>query len=208
MNSQKFRKHPGGVKSIVRTFKFLFLLGVVISAVTVLAALVALFNNEISMYVVTKNQNLDSITGKGFSISNLKAIGLVHFEAKSVLEWLLLPRFNGLDFYSHLISFFITWQLYQILSEINLDHPFYEGILKRIKLTYQLIIIGFVFMAVRHVYIGHVIKKMGGGELDLPSSVYETTPGYLSLGAWLIVYLFAHVYQKGVLLQKEQDLTI
>ena len=208
MNGQKFRKHPGGIKSIVSTFKILFFLGIVVSAVAVVAALVALFNNEVSMYVVTNNPNLNSITENGFSLTNLKSIGLIHFEARNVFEWLWLPRYNGLDFYTHLISFLITWQLYHIFSEINMDNPFYEGILKRINLIYRFIFIGFVFITVRHFYIVYVIKNIGDGNFNLPSSVYESTPGYLSLGTWLIVYLFAHVYKKGVLLQREQDLTI
>ena len=208
MNSQKFRKHPGGVKSIVRTFKFLFLLGVIASAMAVLAGLFALFSNEISMYVVTKNPHLEAINGNGFSLSQLKSIGLLHFETRNVFEWLLLPRYKGLDFYIHLISFLITWQLYRIFSEINLDRPFYERISKRIKVTYKLIFIGFLFTVVRYIYILQTIRDIGVGELNLPSSVVENNPGYLSLGAWLIVYVFAHVYQKGVLLQQEQELTI
>ncbi len=208
MNSQNFRRHPGGIYSVIKSFKLLLLFGILGGSVAVIVGLFSMFNNRISIYVTGSGDKMADISNQAFVISNIKTFGLLKFEARNAIEWLFLPRYSDFDVFVHAISLLISWQLYQIIKEINLENPFYEGILKRIKTIYLSVFCGFIFITLRHLYVLYVVNDVTHAGFQSLRTSFLSSDGYLSLGTWLIVYLFAHVYKKGLSLQSYNDLTI
>jgi hypothetical protein len=89
-----------------------------------------------------------------------------------------------------------------------MEKPFYGGVLKRLRNLQQLIILGWLVTGIKSAYVYFVIRELTEKSFSLTGLSDLVSPGYLTLGAWLIVLLFASVYKKGVVLQREQDLTI
>ncbi|RZK38452.1 MAG: DUF2975 domain-containing protein [Pedobacter sp.] len=208
LQSSRFRKHPGGAQAVVSTFKVLLLIAVVMSAVGLIISFFSLFNSKIAVYVTSKEILQNNISASVFTLTNPRTSGILTFEVRSVIEWLLLPRFNHTDIFMNAFSFIITWQLFRILKEIDMVNPFYTSIMKRINLIYQMIFIGGIFLVGRYFFFSYVIGDITDKAYKLSDLNYLSSTGYFSLGSWLIIYLFAHVYKKGVLLQQEQELTI
>ncbi len=208
MNSQKFRNHPGGIKAIVAYVNVALLIGIIGSILLVIISLVAMFSENVSLMVTSNVSATNDIANTNFSLKYVKTTGLLNFIPRNVIEWLFLPRYQDFDVYLNLISLLITWQLYRVFKEINMDSPFYEGILKRITLIYRLIFFGFIFSIARHGYLVFVIRDVSADTYTLSATSFLSSSGYFSFGTWVIVYLFAHVYKNGVLLQQERELTI
>ncbi len=209
MDNQKFRKHPGGVYSGVKVIKVLLLFGLLFSAISAMVALVIMFSENISANVVTRVSEATTAAVKNaFELTNLRTISALNFEPRNVLEWFFLPRLSDFDFHISLLTLIITWQLYRIFKEINLANPFYESISKRLTVVYLIIFYGFIFSILRYAYFMYIIRDLTDNAYNLNAKDYISTASYFSVGTWIIVYLFAYVYKKGVLLQKEQDLTI
>jgi hypothetical protein len=89
-----------------------------------------------------------------------------------------------------------------------MNKPFYGDVFKRLRTLQQLILIGWLVTGIRYTYVYFVIRDITGKSFSLNSFAYLTSPGYLSLGTWLIVLLFSSIYRRGVMLQRDQDLTI
>lgn len=208
IESQKFRKHPSGIQSVIIIFKIALLITLGLTAISLVVGILAMFEESVSVNVVSKANDLSTSIKGSFQLLNIKTTGTLIFEPRNFLEWLLLPRNSGFDVYINSLSIIITWQLYRILQEINLDNPFYGGILSRIKIVYRVIFYGLVFSTLKYVYFASVISNVTDGAYKLTLLDYVSVSGYFSFGAWAIVYLFAHVYKKGVMLQQEQELTI
>jgi len=208
MNSQKFRNHPGGIRAVVTYVNVALLIGVIGSVSLVVVSLFAMFKENISLMVIANTSSINEITNANFSLTNVKTAGLLNFVPRNVMEWLFLPRYQDFDVYLNVISLSITWQLYRVFKEINMDSPFYEGIMKRIIRIYRMIFFGFIFSILRHAYLVFVIQDVSAGAYSISGTSFLSSSGYFSFGTWVIVYLFAHVYKNGVLLQKESELTI
>lgn len=208
MNTQKFRNHMGGISAVVKYINVALLIGIIGSILLVIISLVVMFKENISLMVTSTTSSINDITNADFSLTYIKTTGLLNFVPRNFMEWLFLPRYQDFDLYLNVISLLITWQLYRVFKEINMDSPFYEGILNRITRIYQLIFFGFIFSVLRHAYLVFVISDISGGMYGLSATSFLSSSGYFSFGTWVIVYLFAHVYKKGVLLQQEKELTI
>ena len=102
----------------------------------------------------------------------------------------------------------MTWNLFRIFREINLDQPFYDSVWLRMKRIQQLIFVGIVFALGTHLYLVYIVGKIGNGKLVLADRDYSSSYGHFTVGTWVIVYIFAYVYKKGVVLQQETELTI
>ena len=208
INSAQFRKHPNGGKGLVNLLRILFLIGSIIGFLLVVISMFAMFKNEVSLYVISKKSLMPDIVGDGFMINKVKQLGILNFKTNNVLEWLLLPRSNRFDLFSNLFSSLITWQLFKIASEINMDKPFFTNVLKRLDFMHQLIMSAWVVSAIQYSYVIYVINTLTNKSFSISSYAYLISPGYFSLGTWLIVFLFTYVYRKGIRLQQDQDLTI
>lgn len=208
MELNHFRQHQGGVHSVIRFANVFLLLGLLVQLAAAIIAIVTMFSNEINLNVVANYRTGDSAMHRLTGFSALKTMGMLNFEAQNLIQWLLLPRHSEFDVYNIFISLAVTWQLYRIFKDINVLQPFYGGILKRIIAIRQLIFIGIVFSIARYAYLFYIVRNVGNGQYQLLPNSYLTSFGYFTFGTWIIVYLFAHVYKKGVVLQRENELTI
>ncbi len=207
INSGQFRKHPVGGRGLIY-LKVIFIIGCIISAGFVIASIFAMFNSDIFLNVVSKKSLLPDVEGEGFTLNNVKQYGILNFKIRNAAEWLLMPRSNRLDLYNNIFSLLITWQLFKIANEINMEKPFYGDVFKRLQNLQRLILIGWLVTAARYTFVHFVIRDVTNTSFSLNSLAYLTSPGYLSFGTWFIVILFSIIYRKGVGLQREQDLTI
>jgi hypothetical protein len=208
INSDQFRKHPTGGGGLVNILRVLFLIGSIIGLGLIITSIYAMFSNDVSLYVVSKRSSLPDVQGNAFVLTKVNQVGILNFKIRNAVEWLLMPRSNRLDLYTNIFSFLITFQLFKISSQINMEKPFYGEVIKRLKLLHQLIIIGWIVTGIRYTYVHLVIKELTGQAFTFSSLSNILSPGYLSLGTWLIVLLFSYVYKKGLILQRDQDLTI
>lgn len=208
MDSNKFRKHPGGVKSVFSFINLFLLLGIIAQSILVVMAIVSMGDDDISLEVTAAVSKSPAPAIGGLPVEALRTILLLNFEPRNILEWLLLPRFGGFDVYTGLISIVVTWQLYCVFKKINLKKPFHTEVLSRMTIIHRLILIGIFCGVLRYAYLLSVVKHIGKGDYILAGNPFLSPIGYFTGGTWIIVYLFAQVYKKGVVLQQEQELTI
>lgn len=210
INSDQFRKHPTGGIGLVKILKFLFLIGSIIGAGAgmVIASVFAMFKSDVSLLVVAKKSLLPDVAGNGFQISKMTERGLINFKVTGILDWVLIPRSNRLNLYSNIFSLLITWQLFKIASEINMEKPFFGNVVKRLCYLQQLIITGWLVTGLIGVYIHFAVRDLTQKTYSVGAFYDIISPGYLTWGTWLVVLLFSYVYKRGVMLQREQDLTV
>ena len=208
INSDQFRKHPTGGVGLIKILKFLFLIGSIIGVGMVIASIFFLFKSDVSLIVVAKKSLLPDVERNGFQISNVSEMGLIKFKVKGLLDWVLIPRSNRLDLYSNIFSLLITWQLFKIANEINMEKPFLGNVVKRLQYLQQLVIAGWLVTGLIWTYTYFAVRELTKMTYTIGSFYNLVSPGYLTLGTWLIVLLFSYVYKRGVVLQQEQDLTI
>ena len=138
----------------------------------------------------------------------MRQSGIIKFEITNALDWLMMPRSNGLNLYTNIFSVLITWQLFKIASEINMEKPFFGNVVKRLHYLQRLIITGWVVTGLIGAYVHYAIRQLTAKTYTVGAFYDIISPEYLTWGTRLVVLLFSYVYKRGVLLQKEQDLTV
>lgn len=150
-----------------------------------------------------------------FELATLPHTKLLRYEEPSAWKRLALLYLGASDNYLSLawvIFFFVSsWWLWLLLLDVSPATPFSVGNARRLR-NLGLLILGLAFLQeAAHVLLRALLPPFRVAGLEEPLSHYIVLNTDVSLPGWevgFILLIIAAVYQRGVLLHQEAELTV
>lgn len=202
LDTIRFRKHPGGLRAIIKTFRILLQLGMLVFSIFLLCSLYQLFTGEVSVAVISRKPVPGDLP---YGITAVKNIGRYTFDNPNWIEWLFFShgaRFQ--DVFSYAITLLSMWFTFKIFKELDLNNPFSIGIAKNVRILGLIFIAGFGYNFLRSMYLVAVIRSLTSREF----TPYSISGSYGGLISGIILLIIAAVYKRACELQQYRDLTI
>jgi|GEM_PF-947846 len=203
LNTLKLRKHPGGLRGFISSFRTLIPLTLLVWGLLTIGSLVNMVSTTRTVNVVCKECTLNKLPVVTGQIAKIKSIGIYTFSARNVFDWLLFPGEHFPDIFTCLFTLLILWYLLRVFKALELDSPFSFKIAGYINKLGWIIIAGWVFAGLREIYMSYSIKSLTDDVYKFNGSI----AGY-SLGMGIIILIIAAVYKRGCELQEDKELTI
>lgn len=205
MNTQKFRKHPGGAFSLVKWIKWWIIAALLFSVIAIPFSLFIQFNlgPEVEVIKIGSKTVLKETPYYVLEGGDATKITLPN---TNILNIIIFDTNYPMPFFSALFSLIIVWQLYLIFKRLEIDRPFHKEIPKRIKYIGILLIISSLFTFLRIYYMDIVIRNLTDNVYRINYKFHYGDISSIKIG--VLVLVIAAIYKQGCRLQHEQDLTI
>jgi len=202
LNTLKLRKHPGGLRGFITTFRILFFLALVLGAVNVVASFMMTCKSE-RFVSVTSRKEVSEQTVKNGELIKIKNSAVYRFKPQKVAHWLLFDPKISQNIFSSLFTLAIVWYAFKIFEALKLDNPFVPKVAGYMTTLGWVIIMAAIFNILRNGYLHFAVK-----ELTEKGYKFSGSDSGYSLGLGIIILIIAQVFKKGCELQEDKDLTI
>lgn len=207
-NTDQFRRHSSGGIGLLQILKIYFILSLVVTFGLILFSAYSFTKDEISISLIERKFKPEISQGNDYRIIAKRQQVEVVYKIKDPIQWLLLPKSNRFDLFTHIVSFLISWQLFQVCNALTKVEFFERFVLRKLQLVNKIILASFLFFLVRYAYVFFTLRSTFDKDFTLFSTGFGFVPDYLSWGSWILILLFTNVYRKGLQLRQEQLLTI
>lgn len=205
MDSQKFRKHPGGIASWIKWVKWWVMLVLFGSAVMVPFSIFLQFNDHPIIDVVQLKNKSSLIETSNYLISGAN-MGELKMLKYNFFDSIVCYTFSPTSLFASLFSFLIAWQLYLIFKKLEMARPFHKDIPKRIQYIGIILIAISIISFLRVFYMDYIVSDLTDHTFKVNFKLYVGDINSFKVG--ILVLIIAAIYKQGFKLQQDQDLTI
>jgi len=199
------------VKYLITTLKFILTLGIILVSVSLLLLFINLFTGKINhRYFANPSWEMQSFGSKSEPAKTFSADSSLSYTQLNDRYLVVLEKKNAgnslpliITVCRLLTALAIMWIFLRILKELDLSKPFHPRIVRFAKIAAGLFILTDVFNIIEYNIVNSIVRNA----VQTPYLSYLKELGSSTITG-IITFLLAVVYQRGVQLQSEQDLTI
>lgn len=205
LDTFKYRKHPGGLRSkMMIFFKAILIISIVVLSVKLVWTLTGMASND--LYLNVKTPRASELPGELRTVKLLKPAlhGQYEFRSRNIFDWFLANHRGSSNIIPLIFYILITWYALRLSFSINAEQPFSFKVEKYIRKIGWLFIAAFIVEAGRALYLvfSGILPK--GPHLRLDTKDF----GEFSFFTGIIMLIIADVYHRGCILKEDQELTI
>ncbi|SHL23828.1 Protein of unknown function [Chitinophaga jiangningensis] len=199
------------IKHLITILKFMLILGFIIVGASLIFMLYNLFTgNTNSRYLTATSYEMQAFGLKEQPVKLYSADSSISYAQLNDHYKVTLEKNKTRNALPMLLSIFrlltalaIMWIFLRILKELDLSRPFHPRIVRYAKIAAALFIFTDVLNLVEYNVVNSIVHKA----VPVPYLSYLKEIGSSTITG-VITFLLAVVYQRGVQLQSDQDLTI